>query len=219
MLYKLRNIEHIHVVLVTELSRVKPHFINAANEAFDWQQIVERAMQRQRELGLEPPFERRYVSQVLTERARSGKNSGQVVREGRRERYRRMSSGGRIMSSYLSLGEDSDTEESDDETFYIPAEKAINKPYESFRQNRNKHSTRKKEKPFSSVISPCSSLDDEVADFVLRALQTNGRTLSTNTIYKLMKNPGTGGGYHLYNYAKQRDSSGRHILFSQIKSE
>jgi hypothetical protein len=51
LLSKLRNQRGIHVVLVTEFRNARPQFLNAANEAFDWRDVVAEAQRMQEASG------------------------------------------------------------------------------------------------------------------------------------------------------------------------
>lgn len=54
MLYKLRNQRGIHVVLITDFERVQPHFLNSADEAFDWREILAEVQPLESRLSSSP---------------------------------------------------------------------------------------------------------------------------------------------------------------------
>jgi len=50
MLYKLKNQREVHVVLVTDISQVRPQFLNSPSEVFDWKEILDNASEIQNNL-------------------------------------------------------------------------------------------------------------------------------------------------------------------------
>ena len=223
MLYKLRNLENIHAVLITDVSRVKGHFLAAPNEYFDWMEIVDDAKEQQKSLGIIPGLTKREMSQEAAKR-QSRTPSRNVGRRTVRRGPRRRSLGRRGVEGVDAI--DDLENESDSEVLSSGAEtrsSSDNKGRKAFRQRTERKSpvmsATTPARKYSSVKPLCPSRHDEVADFVLHVLKKYNGTLSTSAIFRLMKNPGTGGGYRLYNFAHERDSSGRHVLFSEIKSK
>ena len=225
MLYKLRNMDNIHIVLVTEVARVKPHFLTAPNEYFDWQEILAEARLQQRKLGIYPGLSKRELAQDAERRQRAGRD--RTRSPGRRKAQRRSRSS---TVSKREEGEMGYAEDEEEETFYSSGGETRGSvdtrkgkvgvmAQRSADSEDSRSSTKSLTKKYSSVKPECPTRNDEVADFVLRVLKKNKGTLSTNNIFRLMKNPGAGGGYSLYDFARARDSSGRHVLFSEIKSK